>query len=259
MRRAAIGIDVGGTGIKGAAIDPASGERLTARHRVPTPVGGLPADIAREVGEMCTAIRAELGEQRLGTTTLPIGIALPGVLREGVMRTAANLDASWIGTDAGLLLSRATGSVCLLVNDADAAGVAEAALGAAKGLRGMTMVLTFGTGIGTACLFDGALIPNFELGHLQLDGHPDIERHASPKSIGREGISLQEWADRAAAYVRHLELLLHPHRFVIGGGISKDAGLYLPFAGVGAPCLPARFRNNAGIVGAAWLASRGEA
>lgn len=254
MPRTAIGIDVGGTGIKGAAVDPDTGDRLSVRHRLATPLGGAPGDIAREVAGLVAVLRAELGGRL--PADAPVGVALPGVLsRSGVMRSAANIDASWVGVDARALLSEAVGAPCLLVNDADAAGLAESALGAARGLAGTTLVLTFGTGIGSACVFDGTLIPNFELGHLQLDGHADIERYAASKAIEREGISLAEWADRAARYVRHVEMLLNPDRFVIGGSISKQSDEFLPFPGVAAPVLPARFRNDAGIVGAARLAS----
>ena len=255
MQRAVIGIDVGGTGIKGAAVEFETGSRITSRHRVPTPHGGRPADIVAEVGAMVAAIRAELAESGHDPAADAIGVTLPGVVRQGVIHTAANIDPSWIGTDAAALLREATGSPCLVVNDADAAAYAESALGAARGLPGMTMVLTFGTGIGSGCVYDDALIPNFELGHLQLDGHEDIERYASAKAIEREGITLDEWADRAARYVRHLELLFHPDRFVLGGSISKSSDHYLPFDGVTAPVVPARFRNNAGIVGAARLAN----
>lgn len=287
----AIGIDVGGTGIKGAAIDVATGARLTSRHRVPTPAGGSPADIAREVGLMANAIRAELAENSpapadvessdrpgdslsRGSATpppefrrhteadpderlaaLPVGVTLPGVVQHGIMRTAANIDRSWIGTDAAALFSDAIGSPCLVVNDADAAGLAESAFGEVHGLHGTTLVLTFGTGIGSALIHNGVLVPNFELGHLELDGHPDIERFASAKVIEREGITLSEWASRVARYLIHLELLFTPDRFVIGGSISKASARYLPFPGVNAPVVPARFRNNAGIVGAAWLAA----
>lgn len=253
MRRTAIGIDVGGTGIKGAAIDTSSGERVTSRHRVPTPAGGDRAAIAGEVAQMVAAIHAEIEETGLAPAEQAIGVALPGVLRDGIMLTAANIDAGWIGVDAAALLSGATGAPCVVVNDADAAGIAEATLGAAAGFTGTTLLLTFGTGIGTACVHDGALVPNFELGHLQLDGHPDAERWATPKSIAREGITFDEWADRAARYVRHVELLLNPDRFVIGGSISKESARFLPFPGVTAPTVPARFRNDAGIIGAALL------
>lgn len=252
MQRSVIGIDVGGTSIKGAAIDLSSGQTTTSRHRVSTPAGGMPADIAREVGGMVAAIR----EECVVPAAAPVGIAVPGVVRDGIVRTAANIDASWVSVDARALFSKATGSPCAVVNDADAAGVAETVFNSEPGFPGTTVVVTFGTGIGSAVIYDGVLIPNFELGHLQLDGHSDIEQHASARAIEREGITLDEWADRAARYLSHVELLLNPDRFIIGGSISKDAQKYLPFRGVSAPVTPARFRNNAGIVGAAWLANR---
>ena len=251
-----IGIDVGGTGIKGAAIDVLSGAAVTTRYRVPTPAGGAPADIARAVGEMTAAIRRELSGAGIERAAeLPVGAALPGVVRQGIMHTAANIDAQWIGADAQWLLSEAAGAACLVVNDADAAGIAESLFGAARGELGTTLLLTFGTGIGSALLHDGVLVPNVELGHLELDGHPDIERFAAAKVIEREGIALAEWAGRVERLLIHLELILNPDRFVIGGSISKAADQYLPFAGVTAPVLPAHLRNNAGIVGAAWLAA----
>lgn len=260
MERAAIGIDVGGTGIKGAAVNTETGELLTARHKVFTPAGGLPVDIAAEVASVANAIRHELASNgkipRDQIPELPFGITLPGVVRDGVMQTAANIDESWIGVDAAARFEAAVATQCTVVNDADAAGIAETALGAAQGLSGTTLVLTFGTGIGSALIFDGTLVPNFELGHLHLDGHPDIEVHAAAKVIEREGISLAEWAGRAERYLEHLEHVMHPDRFILGGGISRSADEYLPFARVTAPVVPAKFKNNAGILGAAWLAHR---
>lgn len=254
----AIGIDVGGTGIKGAGVDPETGEKLTSRHKVLTPAGGHPADIAREVGAMAKAIRAELIELGLAEAdaTPPVGATLPGVVRSGIMRTAANIDKSWIGTDAVALFSETVGSHCLVVNDADAAGMAEAAFGEAAGLDGSTLVLVFGTGIGSALVFDGMLVPNLELGHLEFDGHEIIERHAAAKVIEKQGITLAEWASRVESYLQYLEKTINPDRFVLGGSISKDSDEFLPFAGVSVPVIPARLRNNAGIVGAARLAAQ---
>lgn len=254
----AIGIDIGGTGIKGAAIDTATGEMLTGRHRVPTPEGGRPGDIAAAVAVMVAGIRDELAENGvLPRETVPaVGITLPVVVQHGIARTAANIDKSWIGTDAVRLFADATGLPCLVVNDADAAGIAETAFGAAHGVDGVTMVLTFGTGIGVALIHDGCLVPNFELGHIELDGHHPYERFASPKTIEREGITIQDWAKRAERLLEHLEFITRPDRFVIGGSISKSSDEYLPFARVNVPVVPAHFRNNAGIVGAAGLAAQ---
>ena len=256
LQHAAIGIDVGGTGIKGAAIDVTTGEKISTRHKVATPAGGAPADIAREVGSMAAAIRAELAAAGFDSSAnLPVGVTLPGVVRDGVMRTAANIDLSWIGTDAHALLSAAVAAPCTVVNDADAAGIAEVAFGEVSGLPGVTLVLTFGTGIGSALVADGVLVPNFELGHLELDGLTSIERHTAAKVIEREGITLDEWASRVSRYIGYLEKILNPDRFVLGGSISKASDSFLPFAGVTVPVVPARLRNNAGIIGAARLAA----
>lgn len=250
----AVGIDVGGSAIKGAAVDAAMGELLTHRRHVRTPQGGSIEDITREVGHMVAKVREDLEVTHLDAHTAPIGVALPGVVRSGRLLTAANIDTRWIGTDAAALFQQATGHHCIVLNDADAAGLAEARFGAARHASGVTLMLTFGTGIGSALISDGHLVPNLELGHLQLDGHRDIEQHAAARVLERDGVTLNEWADRAARYIRHLEILFHPDRFVLGGGISESWKHYLPFTGVTAPVIPAQFTNNAGVVGAAWLA-----
>ena len=254
MKHLAVGIDVGGSGIKGAAVDASSGELMTQRLKVHTPQGGRVEDIARIVGEMTTRIRTVLNEHGHDVSRLPVGVTLPGAVKRGVMWTAANLDEEWIGTHASRLLAHTTGTSCTVVNDADAAGIAEVRHGAIQDVRGTSLVLTFGTGIGSACISDGHLVPNFELGHLELDGHPDIEQVTSARAITREGITMTEWARRAERYLTHLEMLMHPDRFVLGGGISRDAALYLPFRTVSVPVIPAHFKNNAGIVGVACLA-----
>lgn len=256
--RPAIGIDVGGTGIKGAGIDPTSGELLTRRHKELTPAGGAPEPIATVVARMVAAVRSDLvADGRLEHAEVPaVGITLPGVVQEGVMRTAANIDEHWIGVHAADFLAEAVGAPVVVVNDADAAGIAEADFGAAKDATGLTLVLTFGTGIGSALIYRGELVPNFELGHVDIGEQRNYEKFASPKNIAGEGITLEEWASRVSRYLTHLELILTPDLFVIGGSISKSSDEFLPFAGVRAPTLPAHFRNNAGIVGAASLAAR---
>lgn len=253
----AIGIDVGGTGIKGAAVDVATGEKLTKRHKSLTPEGGAPDAVATSVADMVAAIRDELDSRGLlpGAETPRIGVTLPGVVQHGIMRTAANIDATWIGLDAVALMSGAIGSPVTVVNDADAAGVAESAFGSVAGHSGVTLVFTFGTGIGAALIHDGVLVPNFELGHLDIGEHRDYERYASPKNIEREGITVADWAERVHEYLLHIEHLFSPDRIVIGGSISKSSDEYLPFAGLRAEVVPAHFRNNAGIVGAARLAA----
>lgn len=253
----AIGIDVGGTGIKGAAVDLDTGELVTSRHKELTPTGGEPHAIGEVVAQMVASIRDELAENGLcPIDQVPaIGVTLPGVVHHGVLLTAANISRVWIGTNAETLFAELIGAPCTVVNDADAAGIAEAVLGAALGKPGVTMLVTFGTGIGTALIHDGVLVPNFELGHLELDGHRPYEKFASPKNIEQEGITIDEWANRAGRYLAHLEFVCRPDRFVIGGSISTASAEYLPFDGVTIDVVPAQFRNNAGIIGAARLAA----
>ncbi|MEB4615482.1 polyphosphate--glucose phosphotransferase [Leucobacter sp. M11] len=255
-QRVAIGIDVGGTGIKGGALDLASGELLTPRVKRPTPAGGAPAAIADTVADILARVRGELAESNAGLAeSSPVGVCLPAVVRQGVTLSAANIDPGWIGLDARALLTERLGAPVAVLNDADAAGVAEARLGAAAGLPGTTIVTTFGTGIGSALLHDGVLFPNAELGHLDLPGYPDIERFASGKAVSRDGLSFRVWAEHLSRFFGKLEVLFSPDRFVFGGGISREADAFLPLVAVDTPILVARFRNSAGLIGAA-LAAR---
>lgn len=252
-RHAVIGIDVGGTGVKGAGIDVSSGTLLTGRHRVDTPLGARPADVFAAVADMVIDIRAELSSRGI-VTQARVGVCVPSVVRQGVTLSAGNIDPSWIGLPALALLEQAVGGPCTLVNDADAAGVAEARLGAAQGVPGVVLVLTLGTGMGSGMLLDGALVPNTELGHLEFAGHAPIERFISPKVIERDGVSVKEWAARLGSALAHVERLFLPERIVLGGSISKAADDFLPLDGVRSPVVAASFRNNAGMVGAALLA-----
>lgn len=255
MTRLAIGIDVGGSGIKGAVVDPSTGARRGLRLAVPTPAGAEPAEVAVEIWALTNRLREALEAGGTPAGELPIGVCLPSVVRRGVVLSAANVSPSWLGLDAAALLSPGLGRTPALLNDADAAGLAEVRLGAAGG-PGTTLVTTFGTGIGSALFHDGRLVPNTEFGHLDLPGHPDYERYASGRALSRDGLSLAEWAERVAPFFRALERLLAPERFVLGGGISAQAERFLPLPGVTAPILPARFRNDAGILGAALAATR---
>ncbi|KAB1655978.1 ROK family protein [Pseudoclavibacter chungangensis] len=249
----AIGIDVGGTGIKGAVVDLATGELLTKRHKIPTPEGGDPGDIRDAVVTM-------VGELRELDTPLkkssPIGVSLPTILKHGVSHSAANISQRWLGLDAAALFGDALGHEVTLVNDADAAGVAEVHYGAAKGRLDAVLVTTLGTGIGSALFHDGRLFPNTELGHLQLDGHEDYERFASAKVREREDLDMATWSARLTPYYRHLERLFAPDVFVVSGGISKRADEFLHLIDITTPIIPAELRNNAGIVGVAWLAGQ---
>lgn len=241
--RLAVGVDIGGSGIKGAPVDLTTGEFAAERVRIPTPQPSTPEAVAEVVAQ----IVADMPEGRLGVT-------FPAVVQHGVARTAANVDKSWVGTDVAALLTEATGRQVHVLNDADAAGVAEARFGVAKGVRGVVLVTTLGTGIGSALLVDGVLVPNTELGHLEVDGH-DAETRAADSARERDGLSWEAWAKRLQAYYTALENLLWPDLFVVGGGVSKKHAKFLPLLDLRTPIVAAELRNTAGIVGAAVLAT----
>ncbi|MEJ5915803.1 polyphosphate--glucose phosphotransferase [Pseudokineococcus sp. 1T1Z-3] len=242
----AVGIDIGGSGIKGAPVDLSSGDFAQDRVREPTPQPSTPGAVA----DVVAALSARWPDG-------PLGVTFPAVVKDGVALTAANVDDAWIGTDAAELLRTLTGRSVHVVNDADAAGVAEARYGAAKDVRGVVLMATLGTGIGTALLHDGVLVPNTELGHLVVDGH-DAETKASDAARTREDLSWKEWAKRLQRYFESLEALLQPDLFVVGGGVSKKADKYLPLLDLATPVVPAQLLNTAGIVGAAALAAEAE-
>jgi polyphosphate glucokinase len=238
----AFGIDIGGTGIKGAIVDTATGQLLTERKRILTPQPATPDAVAKVVAELVAASDWE------GF----IGATFPAVIKHGVALSAANVDPSWVGTDADKVFSEAVGpnSVVVVLNDADAAGIAEQRFGAAKGVDGVVMLLTFGTGIGSALLMNGVLVPNTELGHLELDGH-DAETRAAASVRDEHGMSYRKWAKRVNAYMQHVESLFTPDLFVVGGGVSKNADKWVPLLELRTPVVPAQLLNDAGIVGAA--------
>jgi polyphosphate glucokinase len=236
----AYGIDIGGTGMKGALVDTRTGELLTERQRVPTPQPSTPQAVAKVVGQLC----AQVGGPRL------VGTTFPAIIQHGVARSAANVDHAWIGTDADMIFTEASGADVYVLNDADAAGLAEVRFGAARGVKGLVIMLTFGTGIGSAILVDGRLVPNSELGHLEIDGK-DAERRAAAAARVREGLSFGEWAKRVNRYLRHVEALFTPDLFVLGGGVSKRSEKWVPLLNVATPIRIAELLNNAGIVGAA--------
>lgn len=253
-QRLAIGIDVGGTGIKGGAVDLATGELVTERHKRSTPKGGQPGDIIAAVREVHRAIIAELDVK---PKKLPVGVCFPSVIKHGMTSTAANISQEWIGLNAGKLFAEGLGLPVSLMNDADAAGIAEVLYGAARGKAGSIVVTTLGTGIGSAFVHNGHLFPNTELGHMELDGHVDYERFASAKVFEREELSFEAWCERLTPFYRKLEQLFAPDFFVVSGGISKRADEFLHLIRIQTPIIPAMLRNNAGIVGAASLASEG--
>ncbi|MBM3695059.1 MAG: ROK family protein [Actinobacteria bacterium] len=240
----AMGVDVGGSGIKGAVVDLATGELLTDRLKIPTPSPSTPRAVAAAVADLVT--RADWQG--------PLGCTVPGVVQAGVVRTAANIAPEWVGADGVGLLSQATGRAVALLNDADAAGIAEMRFGVGRGRGGVVILLTFGTGIGSAVFVDGRLVPNTELGHLQMWGG-SAERRASAGAKTGRSLSWKKWTRRVDAYLRYVENLLWPDLLVVGGGVSRDHARWLPLLHTRAPIVPAELRNNAGIVGAAVVAA----
>lgn len=243
----AIGIDIGGTGIKGGIVELASGQLVSERLKIATPAGGRPDDIVEIVVEILRRLEIE-------DPTAPVGVCFPAIVRHGRTMSAANVSKEWIGLEAEKLFEEAIGRDIHFVNDADAAGYAEARFGAARGIAGTVLLTTLGTGIGTALIHNGVLIPNIEFGHLELDGH-DAESKASNAAREREDLSWERWAHRLQRYYEHVEFLLSPDLIIVGGGVSKSSELFLPLLKLQTPIVPAVFRNNAGILGAAALAA----
>jgi polyphosphate glucokinase len=241
------GIDFGGTGIKGAPVDLDTGDFAADRERFRTPEESTPHAIA----DIFVELLAKFPDCRGA-----VGVTVPGVVRHGVVHSAANIDRSWIDTDADRLFTEATGREVHVVNDADAAGLAEVRYGAARGRAGLVIVTTLGTGIGSALVNDGMLVPNSELGHLEIDGH-DAESRAANSARTREDLSWEQWAQRLTTYYRTLEKLFSPELFVVGGGVSKEADLFLPLLDLDTEIIPATLRNRAGVVGAALYAAEG--
>lgn len=242
-----LGIDIGGSGIKGAPVDLTAGQFAADRHRLATPEPSTPQAVM--------AIVAQLAEQFADLTGEgPVGVTIPGVVTHGVVRSAANIDDSWLDFDAQQALSDTLGRPVTVLNDADAAGVAELHYGAARGVDGTVLVATLGTGIGTVVLVNGVLVPNTELGHLEIDG-VDAETRASAAARERENLSWEQWAARLQRYFSHVENLLWPDLIVIGGGVSKHADKYLARLALRTAIVPAKLLNAAGIVGAARYAA----
>lgn len=241
-RRTLLGIDIGGSGIKGAPVDPDTGEFCAERVKYATPEHSTPEAVAEVVREIAGRFPETAGG--------PAGITFPGVVQNGVVRTAANVDRSWVDTDAAPLFSRVLDRPVRMLNDADAAALAEAHHGAARTTSGVVLMTTLGTGIGTALVVEGRLIPNTEFGHLEIDGH-DAEMRASSEAKNRDGLSYRSWAtERLQRYYRVVEDLLWPDLIVVGGGVSRKASKFLPYLDLRTPIVPAQLRNTAGIIGA---------
>jgi polyphosphate glucokinase len=242
-----LGIDIGGSGIKGAPVDIGAGKLAGERVRVETPQPSTPEAVAKVVTEVASSFPAVSG---------PVGVTFPAVVKGGVLLTAANVDKHWIGIDADALLTKALGRDVSMGNDADLAGVAEMRFGVGRDQGGVVIMVTLGTGIGTAVFLDGKLMPNTELGHLEVDGK-DAETRAAASVRERKGLSFTEWAPRVETYLKALDALLWPDLFIIGGGVSRKADKFLPLIKVRPKVVPAELQNEAGIIGAALLAAEG--
>jgi polyphosphate glucokinase len=245
-----VGVDFGGSGVKAAPVDLVAGDFAADRQRIPTPSPATPEAVADVVARLLDGLTDTVGAA--GDTA--VGITVPGIVRHGVVGSAANIDPAWVGTDADALFTRVAGRPVHVLNDADAAGLAEVRFGAARGQRGLVVVTTLGTGIGTALIHDGVLVPNAELGHLEIDGHV-AESRAANSAREAEGLSMEAWAVRLTTYYRTLERLFSPDLFVVGGGVSKHAASFLPLIAIDTPIVPAVLRNRAGIIGAALYAA----
>jgi polyphosphate glucokinase len=238
-----LGIDVGGSGIKGAPVDTVTGEFLAERCRFETPDPSKPQPVAEVVAQIVNCFNWKG----------PIGCGFPSVVRNGVILTAANIHKKWIGTNAAALFAETTGCPVCVVNDADAAGLAEMAFGAGRGRGGVVLIITIGTGLGTALFTDGHLLPNAELGHVELDG-ADAEWNASDAARKRENLSWEKWAARLDNYLRYMERIFWPDLIILGGGASKKHDRFMPLLTVKTEIVPAQLLNDAGIVGAALAA-----
>ena len=241
------GIDIGGSGIKGAPVDLDAGRFTMERQRFDTPQPSLPDAVGDLVAQIVKGFGTASG-------TLPIGVTFPAVIQHGVARTAANVDQSWIDTDVDSLLTKKLGRAVHVVNDADAAGFAEARFGAAKDVPGVIFMATLGTGIGSALIVDGTLVPNTELGHIEIGGK-DAESRTADSARDAEGLTWEHWARRLQKYFSMIERLLWPDLIIVGGGVSKKSDRFLPLLDLRTKIVPAALRNDAGIIGAALLAA----
>jgi polyphosphate glucokinase len=246
----AVGVDIGGTGIKGGIVDLNEGTLLSDRIKVSTPAGARPDDVLAAVKEVLATLEVSDNDD------MPLGVAFPAIVKRGRTLSAANVSHEWIDFEAEKFFEDGLGRDIHFANDADVAGVAEVRYGAAKGKDGIVLLTTLGTGIGTALIHNGVLVPNTELGHLNRARHKhDFEAWTAYSAMERDKLSWKKWAKRLQKYYDHLEFLFSPDLFVVGGGVSKHADEFLPLLDLRTPIVPAVHRNNAGIIGAAALAA----
>jgi polyphosphate glucokinase len=243
----AIGIDIGGTGIKGALVNLKKGELITERFRFDTPNGGQPESVVETLIKLVRQIDAP--------KKTPIGICFPAPVKNGVTLSASNVSDEWIGLNASKLFSKALGAEIVLLNDADAAGVAEIVFGAGQDRKGLVLMCTLGTGIGTSLFMNGKLIPNTELGHIEIDG-VDYETKAAYSAKERDNLSFEQWSKILSKYFDRLNRLFYPDLIIIGGGVSKDHSSFVHMIESSVEIVPAKSKNNAGIIGAAYYAAK---
>jgi polyphosphate glucokinase len=246
--RQAVGVDIGGTGIKAGIVDLEKGELASHRIKVSTPQGAEPPDVLAAVKELLATLKVE-------GTDVPLGVAFPAVVKNGRTLSAANVSPNWIDFEAEKFFEEGLGRDIHFANDADVAGVAEVRFGAARGQDGLVLLTTLGTGIGSALIYNGVLVPNSELGHVQRAKHSgDAESFAAYSAMERDELSWEEWAARLQWYYDYIQFLFSPDLLIVGGGVSKHADKFLPLLKLKTPIVPAVHRNNAGIIGAAALA-----
>jgi len=250
--RIAIGIDVGGSGIKAAVVDVEAGRFRSERLRVATPNPSTPEAIISAIGRISKRLAKETG---LGPTT-PVGVGLPGVTIDGTLKFAGNIDEKWIGYPVVERLRKATGRSVAIVNDADAAGIAEMRFGVGKGRPGVVIFLTLGTGVGSGVFVDGKLVPNTEFGQMEIRGRPAERRSAAVARI-RRGLSWKAWAQDLDEHLDRIDKLMWPTLLILGGGVSKQGDKFIPRLTVRPPVVAAQLRNDAGIIGAAIVAVEG--
>ena len=236
-----LGIDIGGSGIKGAMVNSITGEILTDRFRIPTPAGRKPQDMANVVAEIVKHFNHKG----------PIGVGFPTVIKHGICKSPGNLHKSWLGMDVKALFSETIGLPVTIVNDADAAGFASMNYGIGKGIQGFVIMITIGTGLGSGAFFNGELIPNFELGQIPYKKYKKIELWAADSAKTREGLTYLQWGKRFNKFLKYVELIIAPDLIILGGGASKDFEEFKECITIETPVRPAELRNQAGIVGAA--------
>lgn len=254
----ATGIDIGGSGIKGGLVNLHKGKLLKKRTRIPTPQPAEPDAVVGVVADVVSAVAKQAAESGAidspdELAELPLGVTFPGIMKHGVAHSAANLGDHWIGIDVAAMIGEATGRETTVINDADAAGQAEIDFGAGADVPGVVLMTTLGTGIGSALFLNGKLVPNVELGHIEIDGY-DYETRAAESARDRDDLSWEQWAERLQRYYSTLEFLFSPDLFIVGGGVSKHHDKFVPLLDLDTPIVPAGLLNEAGIIGAAAMA-----